>query len=86
MVAQNSHRQFLAKIREFFDDDNVCKRHRLHAAYTTLTHACIVAYATAYTGSTQNKTSRLNLVTGHLGCPEKVARPEPSCEFLPNPL
>jgi len=86
MVAQNSPHQFLAKIRKFFDDDNVCKRHRLQAAYTMLTCACKVAYVTAYTGSTQIKTSRLNLVTGHLGCLEKVARPEPSCEFLPNPL
>jgi elongation factor P--beta-lysine ligase len=86
MVVQNSPRQFLAKIRKFFDDNNVCKRHRLQAAYTMLTYACKVAYATAYTGSTQNKTSRLNLVTGHLGCPEKVARPESSCEFLPSPL
>jgi hypothetical protein len=85
MVVQNSPRQFLAKIHKFFDDDNVCKRHRLHAAYTTLTHAYSVAYATAYIGSTQRNPSRLNLVTGHLGCPEKIASPEPACAFLPDP-
>lgn len=86
MVAQNSHRQFLAKIRKFFYDDNVCKRHRLHTVYTTLTHACTVAYTAAYMGSTQHNTSRLNLVTGHLGCLEKIARPEPFCAVFHNSL
>jgi hypothetical protein len=79
MVAKNSPRQFLAKIHRFFDDEHVCKRHRLHAAYITLTHAYSVAYATAYIGSTQHNPSRLNFVTGHIGCLEKVAHPEPAC-------
>lgn len=81
MVAQNLSHQFLAKIYKFFEDDKACKRHRLHAVYTVLTHACMVAYATAYMVSTQRNISRPNSATGHTGCPEKVGCPEPSVRF-----
>ena len=33
---------------------------------------------------TQRNISRLEFVTGHIGCPEKVVRPEPSCAVLQN--
>ena len=67
MVVQKSVRPFLAKTHIFFDHNNACKRHRLHAVYATLTHAYTVAYITAYTGATQRKMRRLYFITGHLG-------------------
>jgi hypothetical protein len=84
MVAQNSPCQFLAKMCKFSDDNKARERHRSHVAHATLTHAHMVAHSVAHAGSTQRNPSRLHFVTGHIGCPEKVARPGTSCEFLPN--
>jgi hypothetical protein len=86
MVASNSHCQFLAKICKFFGDNNACKRHRLYAAYVLLTHACMVAYTTAYIGSPQSNVSLPNLTAGHMRCSEKFDFPVPSCAVLQNSL
>jgi hypothetical protein len=44
------------------------------------------ANSAAHALATQRNTRRLNWVTGHVGCLEKVARPEPSCALLQNSL
>ena len=36
--------------------------------------------------TTKRNPRRLYFVTGRVGCPEKVARPEPSCAVLQNSL
>ena len=71
MVAQKSSRPFLEKIHNFFDENNLSERHRSG-----------VVQKTVQAGSTQRNISPLYFVTGHLGCPKKVARPEPFCAVL----
>jgi hypothetical protein len=71
MVAQKSPRPFLAKIPNFFDEINLSERHRSG-----------VVQKTVQAGSTQRNISRLYFDTGHVGCLEKVARPEPFCAVL----
>lgn len=86
MVAQNSPRPFPAKIRKFFEDSNLPERQRSDVVQAVFRLRSDVVQNTVQAGSTKRNTSRLNLVTGHLGCLEKIARPEPSCAVLPNSL
>jgi hypothetical protein len=82
MVAQKSPRPFLAKIHNFFDENNLSERHRSGVVQATFRHCSGVVQKTVQAGSTQRNISRLYFDTGHVGCLEKVARPEPFCAVL----
>ena len=82
MVAQKSPRPFLAKIHKFFDENNLSERHRSGVVQAAFRHRSCVVQKTVQAGSTQRNISPLYFVTGHLGCPKKVARPEPFCAVL----
>ena len=82
MVAQKPPRPFLAKIHKFFDENNLSERHRSGVVQATFRHRSGVVQKTVQAGSTQRNISPLYFVTGHLGCPKKVARPEPFCAVL----
>ena len=78
MVAQNPPRPFLEKTYKFFEGNHPPERHRSGVVQVTFRHRSRVVQKTVQAGSTQRNISPLYFVTGHLGCPKKVARPEPS--------
>ena len=82
MVAQKSSRPFLAKIHKLFDENNLSERHRSGVVQATFRHRSGVVQKNVQAGSTQRNLSPLYFVTVHLGCPKKVARPEPFCAVL----
>jgi hypothetical protein len=81
MVAQNSHHSFLRKNHKFIDDNNSPERHRSGGVQVTFRLRSDVVQKTVQARSTQANPSRPYLVIGHMDRLEKVARPEPSCEF-----
>jgi len=82
MVVQKSPHLFLAKKNKLFNGNNPSERHRSGVVQATFRHRSGVVQKIVQAGSTQRNISPLYFVTGHLGCPKKVARPEPFCAVL----
>ena len=82
MVAKNSPRPFLAKVDKYFEDNILPERHRSGVVQAAFRLRSGVVQKTVQAGSTQRNIRPLYFVTGHLGCPKKVARPEPFCAVL----
>jgi hypothetical protein len=83
-MVQKNNLPLSRKRTQNFRSLNLAERHLSGIRAGHERHMSNAAHVSAQADFTQPNLTRLYFVTGHVGCLEKVARPEPFCAFLQN--